>query len=113
VLFIDYLLSEEEQKIIMSTNRMPAHAKVKSPEGQLLEGQDVRTPDIFDIDRRYPNDRQSLPGDIRRSKIIGRFKTLPLLPSSPAMRGGNRWGFELSAAVERFERLEPSICLSS
>jgi ABC-type Fe3+ transport system substrate-binding protein len=52
-LFIDYLLSEEGQKIVMSTNRMPAHAKVKSPEGQLLEGQDVRTPDIFDIGRRY------------------------------------------------------------
>jgi hypothetical protein len=33
----------------MSTNRMPAHAKVKSPESQLLEGQDVRIPDIFDI----------------------------------------------------------------
>jgi ABC-type Fe3+ transport system substrate-binding protein len=52
-LFIDYLLSDEGQKIVMSTNRMPAHAKVKSPEGQLLEGQDVRTPDIFDIGRRY------------------------------------------------------------
>ncbi len=52
-LFIDYLLSDEGQKIVMSTNRMPAHAKVKSPEGQLLEGQDVRTPEIFDIGRRY------------------------------------------------------------
>ena len=52
-LFIDYLLSEEGQKIVMSTNRTPAHAKVKSPESQLLEGQDVRTPDIFDIGRRY------------------------------------------------------------
>ena len=52
-LFIDYLLSEEGQKIVMSTNRMPAHAKVKSPEGQLLEGQDVRTPDIFEIGRTY------------------------------------------------------------
>ena len=52
-LFIDYLLSEEGQKIVVSTNRMPAHTKVKSPEGQLLEGQDVRTPDIFDIGRRY------------------------------------------------------------
>ncbi len=52
-LFIDYLLSEEGQKIVVSTNRMPAHAKVKSPESQALEGQDVRMPDIFDIGRRY------------------------------------------------------------
>ncbi len=52
-LFIDYLLSEAGQKIIVGVNRMPANAKVKSPESQLLEGQDVRTPDIFDIGRRY------------------------------------------------------------
>ena len=52
-LFIDYLLSEEGQKIIVTTNRMPAHPKVKSPESQLLDGQDVRMPDIFDIGRRY------------------------------------------------------------
>jgi len=52
-LFTDYLLSEEGQKIIVTTNRMPAHTKVKSPESQLLEGQDVRMPDIFDIGRRY------------------------------------------------------------
>lgn len=52
-LFIDYLLSEEGQKIIVTTNRMPAHAKVKSPESQLLERQDVRMPDILDIGRRY------------------------------------------------------------
>jgi ABC-type Fe3+ transport system substrate-binding protein len=52
-LFIDYLLSEDGQKIVATTNRMPAHAKVKSPESQVLEGQDVRTPDIFDIGRRY------------------------------------------------------------
>jgi iron(III) transport system substrate-binding protein len=52
-LFVDYLLSEEGQKIVVSTNRMPAHAKVKSPEGQLLEGQDVRMPNIFDIGKRY------------------------------------------------------------
>jgi ABC-type Fe3+ transport system substrate-binding protein len=52
-LFIDYLLSEEGQKIIVTTNRMPAHAKVRSPESQLLEGQDVRMPDIFDIGKRY------------------------------------------------------------
>jgi len=52
-LFIDYLLSEDGQKIVVTTNRMPAHAKVKSPESQVLEGQDVRTPDIFDIGKRY------------------------------------------------------------
>jgi ABC-type Fe3+ transport system substrate-binding protein len=52
-LFIDYLLSEEGQKIIVASNRMPAHSKVKSPESQLLEGQDVRMPDIFDIGKRY------------------------------------------------------------
>jgi ABC-type Fe3+ transport system substrate-binding protein len=52
-LFVDYLLSEEGQKIIVTTNRMPAHVKVKSPESQLLEGQDVRMPDIFDIGKRY------------------------------------------------------------
>lgn len=52
-LFVDYLLSEEGQKIVVTTNRMPANNKVKSPESQILEGQDVRTPDIFDIGRRY------------------------------------------------------------
>ena len=52
-LFLDYLLSEEGQKVIVTTNRMSAHAKVKSPEGQTLEGQDVRVPDIFDIGKRY------------------------------------------------------------
>ena len=52
-LFTDYLLSEEGQKIIVTTNRMPAHAKVRSPESQLLDGQDVRMPDIFDIGKRY------------------------------------------------------------
>jgi ABC-type Fe3+ transport system substrate-binding protein len=52
-LFMDYLLSEEGQRIIVTTNRMPAHVKVKSPEGQLLEGQDVRIPDILDIGKRY------------------------------------------------------------
>jgi len=36
-LFIDYLLSEEGQKVIVTTNRMPAHTRVKSPESQLLE----------------------------------------------------------------------------
>jgi len=52
-LFIDYLLSEDGQKIVVTTNRMPAHAKVKSPESQVLEGQDVRMPDILDIGKRY------------------------------------------------------------
>ena len=52
-LFVDYLLSEEGQKIVVTTNRMPANSKVKSPESQILEGQDVRTPDIFDIGKRY------------------------------------------------------------
>jgi hypothetical protein len=32
---------------------MPAHLKVKSPESQVLEGQDVRIPDILDIGKRY------------------------------------------------------------
>jgi ABC-type Fe3+ transport system substrate-binding protein len=65
-LFIDYLLSEEGQKIIVTTNRMPIHAKVKSPESQLLEGQDVRMPDILDIGKRYQaignRYRQIFPG---------------------------------------------------
>ena len=52
-LFIDYLLSEEGQRIVVTTDRMPAHTKVKSPESQVLEGQDVRMPDIFDIGKRY------------------------------------------------------------
>src|SRR6185436_12786858 len=52
-LFVDYLLSEEGQKIVVTTNRMPANNNVKSPESQILEGQDVRTPDIFDIGKRY------------------------------------------------------------
>lgn len=52
-LFIDYLLSEEGQKVIVTTNRMPAHIRVKSPESQLLEGQDMRMPDIFAIGKGY------------------------------------------------------------
>src|SRR6476620_8865371 len=52
-LFIDYLLSEEGQKVIVTTNRMPAHTRVKSPESLLLEGQDVRIPNIFDIGKGY------------------------------------------------------------
>ena len=65
-LFMDYLLSEEGQKIIVTTNRMPAHAKVKSPESQLLEGQDVRVPDILDIGKKYQaignRYRETFPG---------------------------------------------------
>ena len=52
-LFVDFLLSEEGQKIVVTTNRMPANSKIKSPESQILEGQDVRTPDIFDIGKNY------------------------------------------------------------
>jgi iron(III) transport system substrate-binding protein len=52
-LFIDYLLSEDGQKIVVTTNRMPANIKVKSPESQLLEGQDVRMPNILDIGKSY------------------------------------------------------------
>ena len=63
---MDYLLSEEGQKIIVTTNRMPAHAKVKSPESQLLEGQDVRVPDILDIGKKYQaignRYRETFPG---------------------------------------------------
>jgi len=32
---------------------MTADNRVKSPESQLLEGQDVRIPDIFDIGKGY------------------------------------------------------------
>jgi ABC-type Fe3+ transport system substrate-binding protein len=52
-LFIDYLLSEDGQRVIVSTNRMAANARVKSKEAQLLEGLDIRMPDILDIGRRY------------------------------------------------------------
>ncbi len=52
-LFIDYLLSEEAQRIFVAHDRMPAHPKVTSREGQLLKGLDVRMPDVLDIGRRY------------------------------------------------------------
>ena len=52
-LFIDYLLSEDGQRVIVSTNRMAAHSRVKSKEAQTLEGLDIRMPDILDIGRRY------------------------------------------------------------
>jgi len=52
-LFIDYLLSEDGQRVIASTNRMPANGRVRSKEAQTLEGLDIRMPDILDIGRRY------------------------------------------------------------
>ena len=52
-LFIDYLLSEDGQRVIVSTNRMAANTRVKSKEAQTLEGLDIRMPDILDIGRRY------------------------------------------------------------
>jgi ABC-type Fe3+ transport system substrate-binding protein len=52
-LFIDYLLSEDGQRVIISTNRMAANSRVKSKEAQTLEGLDIRMPDILDIGRRY------------------------------------------------------------
>ena len=52
-LLIDFLLSEDGQRIIASTNRMPAQSKVKLREAQLLEGLDIRMPDLLDIGKRY------------------------------------------------------------
>ena len=52
-LFIDYMLSEDGQRVIASTNRMPANTRVRSNEAQTLEGLDIRMPDILDIGRRY------------------------------------------------------------
>jgi ABC-type Fe3+ transport system substrate-binding protein len=52
-LLIDYLLSEEGQKILATHDRMPAHPKVPARETQLLEGLDLRMPDALDIGRRY------------------------------------------------------------
>ena len=52
-LLIDYLLSEEGQKILVTYDRMPAHPKVSARETQLLKGLDVRMPDPLDIGRRY------------------------------------------------------------
>lgn len=52
-LFIDYLLSEEGQRIVASTNRMPAHSQIKAKEAQFLEGLDIKMPDLLDIGRRY------------------------------------------------------------
>ena len=52
-LFIDYLLSEDGQRIVVSTNRMAAHSQIKAKEAQILEGLDIRMPNLVDIGRRY------------------------------------------------------------
>jgi iron(III) transport system substrate-binding protein len=52
-LMIDYLLSEEGQKILAAHDRMPAHPKVPARETQSLKGLEVRMPDALDIGRRY------------------------------------------------------------
>lgn len=52
-LLLDYLLSEEGQRLYIAINRMPAHVKVKPAEGKLLEGLDIRVPDILNIGRKY------------------------------------------------------------
>ena len=52
-LLIDFLLSEEGQKIFVAHDRMAAHPKVPAREAQLLKGMDVRMPDALDIGRRY------------------------------------------------------------
>ena len=52
-LLIDYLLSEEGQKIFLAHDRMPAHPKVPARETQVLKGIDLRMPNVLDIGRRY------------------------------------------------------------
>jgi ABC-type Fe3+ transport system substrate-binding protein len=52
-LLIDYLLSEEGQKIFVAHDRMPAHPKVSARETQVLNGLDLRMPYVLDIGRRY------------------------------------------------------------
>jgi ABC-type Fe3+ transport system substrate-binding protein len=52
-LLIDYFLSEEGQRVIVQINRMPANSKVKAAESQLLEGFEIRMPDVLDIGTRY------------------------------------------------------------
>jgi len=52
-LLIDYLLSEEGQKILAAHDRMPAQPKVRAREMQVLKGVDLRMPDVLDIGRRY------------------------------------------------------------
>lgn len=52
-LLIDYLLSEDGQKILAAHDRTPAHPKVVSKETQLLKGLEIKMPDPLDIGRRY------------------------------------------------------------
>lgn len=52
-LFIDYLLSEDGQKVLRETDRTPAHSKVEPAESKYLTGLDIRVPDIQDIGLRY------------------------------------------------------------
>ena len=52
-LFIDYLLSEEAQKILVANDRMPTHPRVTARATQLLKGVETRMPDALDIGRRY------------------------------------------------------------
>ncbi|MGE5218559.1 MAG: ABC transporter substrate-binding protein [Chloroflexota bacterium] len=52
-LLIDYLLSEEGQKILAAHHRMAAHPKIPARETQLLKGLDLWMPDVLDIGRRY------------------------------------------------------------
>ena len=52
-LMIDYLLSEEAQKIFVAHDRMPAHPRVTARETQLLKGIEIKMPDALDIGRRY------------------------------------------------------------
>jgi ABC-type Fe3+ transport system substrate-binding protein len=53
VLFIDYLLSEDGQRVLVSTNRMAANNRVRGKEAQMVEGLDIRMPNLLDIGRRY------------------------------------------------------------
>jgi len=52
-LLIDYLLSEEGQRMIASTDRTPAHRKARSAESRFLEGLEIRMPEVVDIGKRY------------------------------------------------------------
>jgi iron(III) transport system substrate-binding protein len=52
-LFIDYLLSEDGQKVLRKTDRTPAHSKVEPAESKFLKGLDIRVPDIREIGLHY------------------------------------------------------------
>jgi ABC-type Fe3+ transport system substrate-binding protein len=52
-LFVDYLLSEDGQRVIVTTNRMAAHSQVRGKEARMIEGMDIRMPNVIDIGRRY------------------------------------------------------------